>query len=110
MSPGGIHVTSTVLADNVLKITAACTVNLHYMNSVSTRPDRVSVDLTECWISPFSAFRLFLQRLLNGSQALATTGMYNVGCHYFHSMNTCLVVHKCSGNLLNNAMPATPRN
>lgn len=103
-----IHVTSTLPADNVLKITAACSVNLHYMNSASTRPDQTvrgspGVDLSECWISfSFSIFCTIFSVIIQAVFAEAlkwqprsgySRHASHVGCHSFHLLNTCHVAY-----------------
>lgn len=84
MSPGRrcVHVTSTVmLPDNVLRITAACSINPHYTNGVNTLPGCVRWEDLTSSIYLFIFYFFALSEALNGTQALVPTCMYPVGYH-----------------------------
>lgn len=77
--PGGseqcVNVTCTVLADNVPRITAACSINLHYIYGVTT----LQTPWAESTVTvAFESLRLF---------CISLSYTYPVGCHSFHLMD-----------------------
>lgn len=102
VSPHGALM-SHVLADNVLRITAACSINLHYINGVNTLADCVRRVYMEGRTSLHHFLHYFAQssfRLLcRGVKWQPSSGynMHPAGCHSFHLINRCHVANNSVG-------------